>query len=129
MGEKLMKTKQHRNERNGLDKTTDHGTTDHGTARRGSAKRAWVRREKEWMRTAVAKVVAEDWWERRSSGQRVLAMRIAMLMEQLAGNKRLEIRREGPGVRARFIHILKAPEAGCLSAIMLPELPAGPNWK
>ena len=79
------------------------------------------------MRMAIAKVAAEEWWAKISPGRRVLAMRIAELMEELTESKRIEIRSEAGAVRARFIYLLKRPEQGCLSAIMLPELPAG-GW-
>ncbi len=81
--------------------------------------------EKEWMQMAVAKVAAEDWWAKISPGRRVLAMTIAGMIEEMTDSKRVEIRLEAGAVRARFIHLLKRPEAGCLSAIILPELPCG----
>lgn len=90
--------------------------------------------EKEWMRMAVAKAAAEDWWQKISPGRRVLAMTLAGMMDELlveghrAERKRIEIRLEAGAIRARFIHLLKQPEAGCLSAIMLPELPSGRSW-
>ena len=82
---------------------------------------------KEWMRMAVAKVSAEEWWAKSPPRRRVLAMRIAKMMEELTESKRIEIRSEAGAVRVRFIHLLKRPEPGCLSAIMLPELPPG-GW-
>jgi hypothetical protein len=48
-------------------------------------------------------------------------------MDEMTENKRIEIRRELRRIRARFVHILKQPESGCLSAIMLPEV-AGKVW-
>jgi hypothetical protein len=118
--------------------TTDNGNKDRGTAN-GSSVRDGVRRlgEKEWMRRAVAKVAAEEWWAKASTGQRVLAMTVARMMHDLLeedrraegerAEKRIEIRVEAGAVRARFIHLLKQPEAGCLSAIVLPEAPSG-GW-
>ena len=41
-----------------------------------------------------------------------------MLIAGVAENKRLEIRKERVGIRARYIHILKRPEDGCVSAII-----------
>ncbi len=82
---------------------------------------------KEWMRRAVGKVAAEGWWGSSSPDERMLAMTIAKMIEELrtgrhrAERKRIEIRWEEKRVRARFIHILRRPEAGCLTAIMLPE--------
>jgi hypothetical protein len=97
------------------------------TTDQGRKKRSWVRGEKEWMRMAVAKVAAEEWWAKISPGRRVVAMTIAAMMEEMTETKRIEIRLEAGSVRARFIHLLNRPERGCLSAIMLPELPTG-GW-
>ena len=83
--------------------------------------------EKEWMRMAIAKVAAEEWWAKSPPGRRVLAMRIARMIGELTESKRIEIRSEAGAVRVRFIHLLQRPEPGCLSAIMLPELPPG-GW-
>ncbi len=71
---------------------------------------------------------SEQWWGRISPGQKALAQVIAGMIDEVTENKRVEIRREMASVRARFIHILKEPEKGCLSAIMLPELPSGRGW-
>lgn len=76
--------------------------------------------QKEWMRKAVAKIDAEDWWKKSSLGQKTLAMTLAQMMEELTETKRIEVRRESGSLRARFIYLLKQPEPGCLSAIMLP---------
>ncbi len=121
-----MKTNQ---DRNGRNQTTDNGTTDNRATDRRSTKKDRGRRlgEKEWMRRAIAKVAAEERWAKSPPGRRVLAMRIAMMMEELTESKRIEIRLEAGAVRVRFIHLLPRPEPGCLSAIMLPELPAG-GW-
>lgn len=70
---------------------------------------------------------AEQWWARIPSGQKVLAQAIAGMIEELDGRKRIEIRWEGNSVRARFIHILEKPEAGCVRAIVLPERASG-GW-
>ncbi len=71
---------------------------------------------------------AEQWWARISPGQKALAQVIAGMIDEVTESKRVEIRREMASIRARFIHILKQPENGCLSAIMLPELPARRGW-
>lgn len=80
------------------------------------------------MRRAVAKAAAEEWWAKSSPEERMLAVMMASMMSELTGSKRIEIRLEAGRVRARFIHLLKRPEIGCLSAIMLPELPSGRVW-
>ncbi len=71
---------------------------------------------------------SEQWWARISPGQKALARVVADMMEEMTESKRIELRREAGTIRARFIHILKQPEKGCLSAIMLPELPSGRRW-
>ena len=69
----------------------------------------------------------EQWWAKLSPVQRAFAQQIARLTDDVTETKRIEIRRERGEIRARFIHILKQPENGCVSAIMLPEVPAGWN--
>lgn len=69
----------------------------------------------------------EQWWARLSPVQRAFAHEIARLIGETTETKRIEIRRERGEIRARFIHILKRPESGCVSAIVLPEVPAGWN--
>ena len=64
---------------------------------------------------------ADRWWAGLKPGERQLAHAVAIMMEELTGTKRIEIRKEGPEIRARFIYILKQPEKGCLSAVILPE--------
>ncbi len=76
----------------------------------------------------VGKETAEQWWARISPGQKALAQVIAGMIDEVTEDKRVEIRREMASIRARFIHILKQPEKGCLSAIMLPESPMGRRW-
>ena len=66
----------------------------------------------------------EQWWARLKPVERLLAQQIAGMMEEVTDSKRIEIRRETECIRARFIYLLKQPEKGCLSAIMLPEAPA-----
>jgi len=68
------------------------------------------------------KETPEQWWARISAGQRSVAWQIAQMMEEVTADKRIEIRKELEKIKARFVHILKKPEDGCLSAIMLPEL-------
>jgi hypothetical protein len=69
-----------------------------------------------------------QWRARLSPSQQMLAQQIAGMIEGVTESKRIEIRKELGKMRARFIHILKQPEEGCLSAIMLPEVsPAGWN--
>jgi hypothetical protein len=69
----------------------------------------------------------EQWWARLGPVQRAFAHEIARLVDEVTESKRIEIRREREEIRARFIHILKRPESGCTSAIVLPEVPAGWN--
>ena len=52
--------------------------------------------------------------------ERRVAQVIAAMMDEVTEEKRVEIRREAESIRARFIHILRQPEAGCVSAIVLP---------
>ena len=47
------------------------------------------------------------------------------MMEEVTATKRIEIRKEGAEIRARFIYLLKQPEKGWLSAVMLPECDRG----
>ncbi len=75
----------------------------------------------------IHKACAEQWWSRLSPMQRILAHEVGKMMEQVTENKRIEIRKELERIRARFIHILKKPEDGCVSAIMLPE-PSPKYW-
>jgi hypothetical protein len=69
----------------------------------------------------------EQWWASLKPVERMLARQIALMIDEVTEDKRIEIRRETATFRARFIHILKQPEKGCLSAIMLPE-PSGRGW-
>ena len=71
--------------------------------------------------------MAEHWWAKASGSKKVLALQIASMMCELTDTKRIEIRMEGKEIRVRFIHILKQPEKGCLSAVMLPERANG-GW-
>ena len=70
---------------------------------------------------------ADAWWASLSPGKRALAKEMARLMDETTDSKRIEIRRERGEIRARFIYILKKPEPGCTSAIVLPQIPAGWN--
>ena len=72
----------------------------------------------------TTKETPEQWWAKISPLQRTVAQQIAAMMDEVTESKRIEIRRELEAIRARFIHILKQPEKGCLSAIILPELSA-----
>jgi hypothetical protein len=69
----------------------------------------------------TAKETPEEWWAKISPLQKTLAQQIAAMMDEVTESKRVEIRKECEAIRARFIHILKQPEKGCLSAIILPE--------
>ncbi len=69
----------------------------------------------------------EQWWAGLKPGERVLARQIAVMMGEVTENKRIEIRKESGAIRARYVHILKQPEKGCLSAIVLPERASG-GW-
>jgi hypothetical protein len=51
------------------------------------------------------------------------------MMEEVTEEQRVEIRREGDYIRARFIHILRQPEPGCVSAIVLPECEGASSCK
>ena len=70
---------------------------------------------------------ADRWWAGLKPGERQLARLLAGMMDELVGTKRIEIRKEGSEIRARFIYILKQPEKGCLSAVMLPECDRATN--
>jgi hypothetical protein len=50
---------------------------------------------------------------------------VAGMMQEVTATKRIEIRKEGAEIRARFIYVLKQPEKGCLSAVLLPECDRG----
>jgi hypothetical protein len=63
----------------------------------------------------------EQWWARLKPVERRVAQVIAAMMDEVTAEKRVEIRREAESIRARFIHILRQPEPGCVSAIVLPE--------
>ena len=69
----------------------------------------------------------QQWWVQLSPPERKLAQQIALMIREISESKRIEIRREREQIRVRFIHILKQPENGCASAIVLPEVPAGWN--
>ena len=69
------------------------------------------------------KETAEQWWGRISPIEKIVSQQIALMMDEISESKRIEIRKELKSIKARFIHILKQPEKGCLSAIMLPEAP------
>lgn len=69
----------------------------------------------------------EQWWARSSGEERHIAHQIAQMMLEVSDDKRIEIRKEVEKIRARFVHILKRPEGGCLNAIMLPE-PTRCSW-
>jgi hypothetical protein len=65
----------------------------------------------------------EQWWAGLKPVERRLAQVIATMMDEVTEETRVEIRREAESIRARFIHILRQPEPGCVSAIVLPEAP------
>ena len=69
----------------------------------------------------------EQWWAKLGPVQRAFAHEIARLVDEVTESKRIEIRRERGEIRARFMYLLKRPESGCTSAIVLPEVPAGWN--
>src|SRR5690349_20508549 len=66
----------------------------------------------------------EQWWAKLGPVQRAFAHEIARVVDEVTDTKRLEIRRDRGEVRARFIYLLRQAEPGCLSAIVLPEIPA-----
>jgi hypothetical protein len=110
-----MKTKENNEQDH---KTTDHGTTDHRTKEKTTMSEQAGKHRRE---------TPEQWWARLGPVQRAFAHEIARLLDEVTESKRIEIRREREEIRARFIHILKRPESGCTSAIVLPEVPAGWN--
>jgi len=151
-----MKMNENRNHNNGtsMHKTANRGTTDHGTggqgaterrtthgkaakvakagntARNGGVRKAMGTGRKPLPGNAVGgamKGMLELWWASRSPSEKMLTLQINMMMEDVEGDKRIEIRREMKRIKVRFIHILKQPEKGCLSAIMLPERASG-GW-
>jgi len=65
----------------------------------------------------------EQWWAGLKPVERRVAQAIAAMMDEVTEETRVEIRREAESIRARFIHILRQPEPGCVSAIVLPEAP------
>ena len=67
----------------------------------------------------------EKWWATLPPVERKLVQVIAGMMAGVTESKRVEIRRQGETIRARFIYLLSRPEPGCVSAIMLPEMPSG----
>ncbi len=67
----------------------------------------------------------ERWWAGLRPVERQVARVIAGMMQEVTATKRVEIRREGAEIRARFIYMLKQPEKGCLTAVMLPECDRG----
>jgi len=67
----------------------------------------------------------EQWWARLSGPQRRMAQEIAMLTKRVTETQRLEIRAEGEFIKVRFIHILKKPEKGCVSALAFSGPPDG----
>lgn len=102
-------------------------TKKNGSAE-GKAKLKSLRRmmEKEWMQKALVTALADGWWDECSPSIKVLAMTLMEMTDEMTESKRIEIRLEAGAVRARFIHVLSKPEPGCLSAIMLPEMPTEP---
>lgn len=70
---------------------------------------------------------ADRWWSGLRPVERQLARVVAGMMQEVTGTKRIEIRKEGAEIRARFIYILKQPEKGCLRAVMLPECDRATN--
>ena len=79
----------------------------------------------ECWKTVTGSEGVERWWAGLRPGERLLARVIAGMMEEITGTKRIEIRKEGEEIRARFIYMLKQPEKGCLSAVVLPECERG----
>ena len=68
---------------------------------------------------------ADRWWAGLRPVERQLARMVAGMMQEVTATKRIEIRKEGAEIRARFIYVLKQPEKGCLSAVLLPECDRG----
>jgi len=79
----------------------------------------------ECWKTVTGSESADRWWAALRPVERQVARVIAGMMQEVTGTKRIEIRREGAEIRARFIYMLKQPEKGCLSAVMLPECDRG----
>ncbi len=55
----------------------------------------------------------------------MFAQTISSMIDEVTEEKRIEIRSECSLIRARFIHVLKQPEKGCVTAIVLPEVASG----
>ena len=119
-----MKTENRTNGRENKNASSNSGATGRRSGSKNGERRLG---EKEWMQRAVAKV-AEHWWKDASPITKAVVMNVAGMIDELTESKRIEVRLEGKAIRVRFIHLLKRPEAGCLSAIMLPELPSGRGW-
>lgn len=81
----------------------------------------------ECCKTVTGSEGADRWWAGLRPVERQVARVIAGMMQEVTATKRIEIRREGAEIRARFIYMLKQPEKGCLSAVMLPECDRATN--
>lgn len=101
-----MKSNQNTNQENG---NKNHGTTPADC----------------WKTVTGNGSAEERWWAGLRPVERQLARAVAAMMEEVTATKRIEIRKEGAEIRARFIYLLKQPEKGCLSAVMLPECDRG----
>ena len=66
-------------------------------------------------------VVVDFWWRNLSPAKKALARQIARMMEEITEERRIEIRKEAGAIKGRFILILNKPEAGALSAVVLPN--------
>jgi len=92
-----------------------------GKKNEGDGKKISQLGEKQWLKVAVEKAAAEEWWAKCLPGQKLLARQLALMIEEVTESKRLEIWGEGSTVQVRFFRLLKEAEKGCGSAIMLPE--------
>ncbi|HOC58061.1 MAG TPA: hypothetical protein PKI20_20755 [Verrucomicrobiota bacterium] len=81
----------------------------------------------ECWKTVIGSESADRWWAGLKPGERQLAWVVASMMKEISATKRIEVRKEGAEIRARFIYILKQPERGCLRAVMLPECDRATN--
>ena len=73
----------------------------------------------------AANETPEQWWAKVPAGERRLAQELARMMKKVTATQSIEIRRDGEFIKARFIHILKKPEKGCVSALAFSGPPDG----
>ena len=72
--------------------------------------------------TPESRWAVELWWKGAPSDEKLLAYQVALMLEDVEFNVRLEIRREGTTIKKRFIEALDRPEAGCQLALVVPKV-------